>query len=77
MKTAVDHAREMMNMLRNFQQPGTAEEGATFEGMRSSEVRDLAEGAAVLIEACAKSLPSIVVGDVHNHVNTSSGGETA
>jgi hypothetical protein len=50
----VDHARAFMCMLREFRQPNPEDH---YEGMLECDVRDLAQGAALLIEATAKSLP--------------------
>jgi len=51
----VEHARAFMTMLRDFCQPNP--EGDHYEPMLECAVRDLAQGAAALIEATAKSLP--------------------
>jgi hypothetical protein len=57
----VDHARAFMAMLRELRFPNGSEhtEGAHFDGMLECDIRDLAQGAALLIEATAKALPTV------------------
>lgn len=55
MKTHVEVAREFMTLMREFRQPNP--ENGEYDGMHECDVRDLAQGAALLIEAAGKVLP--------------------